>query len=83
MLTGYIRNGRLVGVVGLNCPRAMLHWTAELERQLPVGRPGTRNGSVPVQRGSGARTQPVVKNLDMSTTEFREPTVDPGARMGL
>ncbi|MCT2583672.1 FAD-dependent oxidoreductase, partial [Actinophytocola gossypii] len=30
-VTGYVSNGELVGVVGFDSPRGMLHWTAELE----------------------------------------------------
>lgn len=53
VLTGYVRNGRLVGVVGLNCPRAMLHWTAELDRQpATTVPPDGRGGTVPIQRGT-------------------------------
>ncbi|HEY3707932.1 MAG TPA: FAD/NAD(P)-binding oxidoreductase [Amycolatopsis sp.] len=35
-ITGYLRGGELVGICGWDKPRAMLHWTAELERRLPV-----------------------------------------------
>jgi len=30
----YVRNGRLIGIVGRDNPRGMLHWTAELQREL-------------------------------------------------
>lgn len=33
-ITGYVRNGRLIGIVGRDNPRGMLHWTAELQREL-------------------------------------------------
>jgi NADPH-dependent 2,4-dienoyl-CoA reductase/sulfur reductase-like enzyme len=33
-ITGYVRNGRLIGIVGRDNPRGMLHWTAELKREL-------------------------------------------------
>lgn len=33
-ITGYVRNGRLIGIVGVDNPRGMLHWTAELKREL-------------------------------------------------
>jgi NADPH-dependent 2,4-dienoyl-CoA reductase/sulfur reductase-like enzyme len=33
-ITGYVRNGRLIGIVGQDNPRGMLHWTAELKREL-------------------------------------------------
>jgi NADPH-dependent 2,4-dienoyl-CoA reductase/sulfur reductase-like enzyme len=49
---GYLRNGRLIGVVGWDSPRAMVHWTAELDRELnrPVTQPSWRTGMVPVLR---------------------------------
>ncbi|HVV24096.1 MAG TPA: FAD/NAD(P)-binding oxidoreductase [Pseudonocardiaceae bacterium] len=33
-ITGYVRNGRLIGIIGRDDPRGMLHWTAELKREL-------------------------------------------------
>jgi hypothetical protein len=33
-ITGYVRNGRLIGVVGLDDPRGMIRWTEELKREL-------------------------------------------------
>jgi hypothetical protein len=33
-VTGYIRNGRLIGIVGQDDPRGMLSWTEELKREL-------------------------------------------------
>ena len=33
-ITGYVRNGRLIGIVGRDDPRGMMHWTAELKREL-------------------------------------------------
>jgi NADPH-dependent 2,4-dienoyl-CoA reductase/sulfur reductase-like enzyme len=35
-ITGFVRQGRLVGLVGLDSPAAVLHWTAELARQYPA-----------------------------------------------
>ncbi|QKV76057.1 NAD(P)/FAD-dependent oxidoreductase [Amycolatopsis sp. Hca4] len=35
-ITGFVRQGRLVGLIGLDSPAAVLHWTAELARQHPV-----------------------------------------------
>lgn len=35
-VTGFVRGGRLIGATSWDRPRAMLHWTAELERRLPV-----------------------------------------------
>ncbi|PRX51291.1 pyridine nucleotide-disulfide oxidoreductase [Prauserella shujinwangii] len=35
-ITGFVRAGELVGVCGWDRPRAMLRWTAELERRLPA-----------------------------------------------
>jgi NADPH-dependent 2,4-dienoyl-CoA reductase/sulfur reductase-like enzyme len=35
-VTGFLRGGRLVGVCTWDRPKAMLTWTAELERRLPV-----------------------------------------------
>ncbi|MEU4668638.1 FAD/NAD(P)-binding oxidoreductase [Amycolatopsis sp. NPDC023774] len=35
-ITGFVRAGRLVGITGWDKPRAMLDWTAELDRRLPV-----------------------------------------------
>ncbi|WIY03297.1 FAD/NAD(P)-binding oxidoreductase [Amycolatopsis mongoliensis] len=35
-ITGFVSGGRLVGLVGLDSPAAVLHWTAELARQRPA-----------------------------------------------
>ncbi|MDT7729377.1 MAG: hypothetical protein QOI21_5953 [Actinomycetota bacterium] len=35
-ITGYVRGGQLVGVCSWDRPKAMLRWTAELERRLPI-----------------------------------------------
>ncbi|WP_020643677.1 NAD(P)/FAD-dependent oxidoreductase [Amycolatopsis balhimycina] len=35
-ITGFVRNGKLVGLIGLDSPAAVLHWTAELARQHPA-----------------------------------------------
>ncbi|MGW4528502.1 NAD(P)/FAD-dependent oxidoreductase [Amycolatopsis sp. NPDC004378] len=35
-ITGFVRHGRLIGLVGLDSPAAVLHWTAELARQHPA-----------------------------------------------
>lgn len=35
-VTGFVRGGRLVGAASWDSPRAMLKWTAELDRRLPV-----------------------------------------------
>ncbi|RZQ62590.1 NAD(P)/FAD-dependent oxidoreductase [Amycolatopsis suaedae] len=44
-VTGYVRDGRLLGVVGMNSPSAALAWQADLERQCPVpDRPAPSSG---------------------------------------
>ncbi|WP_410590654.1 NAD(P)/FAD-dependent oxidoreductase [Amycolatopsis sp. lyj-23] len=52
-ITGFVRHGGLVGLIGLDSPAAVLHWTAELARQHPVpaepppeARPRHRTGAV-------------------------------------
>ncbi|RJQ77606.1 NAD(P)/FAD-dependent oxidoreductase [Pseudonocardiaceae bacterium YIM PH 21723] len=35
-VVGYVRDGQLVGVVGVNASRAVVRWQEELERQLPI-----------------------------------------------
>lgn len=35
-ITGSVRDGRLIGLIGLDSPAAVLHWTAELARQHPA-----------------------------------------------
>lgn len=52
-ITGFVRQGRLVGLIGLDSPAAVLHWTAELARQRPApaepppeARPRHRSGAV-------------------------------------
>ncbi|MBE1468474.1 NAD(P)/FAD-dependent oxidoreductase [Kibdelosporangium phytohabitans] len=35
-ITGYVRNGKLVGVCGWDAPRAMIKWTEKLREELPV-----------------------------------------------
>jgi NADPH-dependent 2,4-dienoyl-CoA reductase/sulfur reductase-like enzyme len=57
-ITGFISNGRLIGLVGLDSPAAVLHWTAELARQHPA--PGVLPDPIPAQsrvRG-GAHREP-------------------------
>ncbi len=49
-ITGFVHNGKLIGLVGLDSPAAVLHWTAELARQHPappLG--GTEITDVPAQ----------------------------------
>ncbi|MEV7550740.1 NAD(P)/FAD-dependent oxidoreductase [Amycolatopsis sp. NPDC089917] len=38
-VTGFVREGRLIGAAGWDRPKAMIHWTAELDRRLPVPGP--------------------------------------------
>ncbi|MFD9964998.1 NAD(P)/FAD-dependent oxidoreductase [Amycolatopsis sp. NPDC058986] len=38
-VTGFVRGGRLVGVIGLDSPAAVQHWTAEVGEQHPGPRP--------------------------------------------
>ena len=54
-ITGFVRDGRLIGLIGLDSPAAVLHWTAELARQHPAPgryepppevRPHHRSGAV-------------------------------------
>jgi NADPH-dependent 2,4-dienoyl-CoA reductase/sulfur reductase-like enzyme len=37
-VTGYVRDGRLMGVVGVDCPKAVLSWTESVCQQNPVPR---------------------------------------------
>jgi NADPH-dependent 2,4-dienoyl-CoA reductase/sulfur reductase-like enzyme len=41
-VTGYVRDGKLVGVSGWDTPRAMIKWTEELHKLLPVPETGKR-----------------------------------------
>ncbi|CAM3326894.1 NAD(P)/FAD-dependent oxidoreductase [Kibdelosporangium persicum] len=45
-ITGYVRNGKLVGVCGWDAPRAMIKWTEKLHEELPV--PTETKGRRPV-----------------------------------
>ncbi|SMD24375.1 NAD(P)/FAD-dependent oxidoreductase [Kibdelosporangium aridum] len=45
-VTGYVRNGKLVGVCGWDTPRAMIKWTEKLHEELPV--PTETKGRRPV-----------------------------------
>nr|WP_063779248.1 FAD/NAD(P)-binding oxidoreductase [Kibdelosporangium sp. MJ126-NF4]CEL15280.1 Ferredoxin reductase [Kibdelosporangium sp. MJ126-NF4]CTQ95679.1 Ferredoxin reductase [Kibdelosporangium sp. MJ126-NF4] len=62
-ITGYVRNGKLVGVCGWDAPRAMIKWTEKLHEELPV--PTETRGRrpvVPMPSKSGApapATEPV------------------------
>jgi NADPH-dependent 2,4-dienoyl-CoA reductase/sulfur reductase-like enzyme len=48
-VTGFVRKGRLVGVVGLDSPSAVLHWTNEIAEQNPVSHPGeTEKSDAPI-----------------------------------
>lgn len=62
-VVGYVRDGRLVGIVGLDCPSSVLAWTQAVDEQNPVprrqrrgaaGRPGT-SGSLPAVAVPDAR----------------------------
>ncbi|HEX5117097.1 MAG TPA: FAD-dependent oxidoreductase [Pseudonocardiaceae bacterium] len=49
-ITGYVRNGRLIGIVGRDNPRGMLHWTAELKRELRRGETLSQPLRIPPER---------------------------------
>jgi NADPH-dependent 2,4-dienoyl-CoA reductase/sulfur reductase-like enzyme len=53
-VTGYVRNGKLVGVCGWDTPRAMIKWTEELHNLLPVPSQGKR----PVAPAPAAKARP-------------------------
>jgi NADPH-dependent 2,4-dienoyl-CoA reductase/sulfur reductase-like enzyme len=56
-ITGYGRNGRLIGIVGRNNPRGMLRWTEELKRELR--RPETVTmPAIPVEPEAVAEPEP-------------------------
>jgi NADPH-dependent 2,4-dienoyl-CoA reductase/sulfur reductase-like enzyme len=44
-LVGYAKEGRLMGVVGVDCPKSVLAWTESIERQNPV--PGEKKAAQP------------------------------------
>ena len=55
-ITGFVRDGRLIGLIGLDSPAAVLHWTAELARQHPAPGPlraAAGGPPAPPQRGRG------------------------------
>lgn len=62
-VTGYVRNGRLIGIVSRDNPRGMLHWTAELRRELrrseslPSFRPFSHDQLTEWQAGREERAQ--------------------------
>jgi NADPH-dependent 2,4-dienoyl-CoA reductase/sulfur reductase-like enzyme len=75
-VTGYVRNGKLVGVCGWDTPRAMIKWTQELHNLLPVPEQskravapspakampaGARPPAPPVRQTAGAPTAPVAQ----------------------
>jgi NADPH-dependent 2,4-dienoyl-CoA reductase/sulfur reductase-like enzyme len=49
---GYSREGRLMGVVGLDCPSSVLAWTESVSRQNPAPRQRITAGSTPSQTPS-------------------------------
>ncbi|WP_199431721.1 NAD(P)/FAD-dependent oxidoreductase [Qaidamihabitans albus] len=54
-VTGFVRAGELVGACGWDRPKAMLYWTAELDRRLPA--PATTPAPA---RWSGPEARPAV-----------------------
>jgi len=54
-VTGYLRRGNLIGLVGLDSPRGMLRWTAELGRQC---QPARRRDSVTAGQPTPYLTSP-------------------------
>ncbi|WP_063758434.1 NAD(P)/FAD-dependent oxidoreductase [Kibdelosporangium aridum] len=58
-VTGYVRNGKLVGVCGWDAPRAMIKWTEKLHEELPV--PTETKGRRPVapKPSKAPATEPV------------------------
>lgn len=89
-ITGYVRNGRLIGIIGRDNPRGMLRWTEELKRELrrpetitmaPItGEPSLFDrqhpepGEVPTVR---AAEQVEVKRPETKRPETRQQTHEP------
>jgi NADPH-dependent 2,4-dienoyl-CoA reductase/sulfur reductase-like enzyme len=76
---GYSKEGRLYGVVGLDCPSSVLAWTDSVSRQNPAPRPRTPAEPEPaVSVGGGAakrgkgRHQLPVKGKQQKREEKRE-----------
>ncbi|KAA2265254.1 oxidoreductase [Solihabitans fulvus] len=49
-IAGYLRDGRLVGLVGQESPRGMLHWTSALAKPAPQPQPQSQPQSQPLPR---------------------------------
>jgi hypothetical protein len=63
-ITGYVRNGRLIGIVGQDDPRGMLHWTAELKRELRRSETLTNPPMRPFQSEQLTQWDPTVAELN-------------------
>jgi NADPH-dependent 2,4-dienoyl-CoA reductase/sulfur reductase-like enzyme len=61
-VTGYVRDGKLVGVCGWDTPRAMIKWTEELHKLLPVPEKAKRPvAPAPAKAGSVRPPAPPVR----------------------
>ncbi|GGM71880.1 ferredoxin reductase [Longimycelium tulufanense] len=69
VVTGYVREGRLIGIVGLDNPRAVLAWTDELERQTQPRTIPTRNRYLRTP-DEGSRSQPRMSAGEREKTQF-------------
>jgi NADPH-dependent 2,4-dienoyl-CoA reductase/sulfur reductase-like enzyme len=63
-MTGYVRNGRLIGIIGRDNPRGMLHWTAELQRELRRPETLTNPPMRPFQTEQLSQWDPTVAELN-------------------
>ncbi|MBP2320192.1 NADPH-dependent 2,4-dienoyl-CoA reductase/sulfur reductase-like enzyme [Kibdelosporangium banguiense] len=66
-VTGYVRDGKLVGVCGWDTPRAMIKWTEELHKLLPVPETPAKRPVAPAPKAAPAVQQrPSIPALGMA-----------------
>ena len=63
-ITGYVRNGRLIGIIGRDDPKGMLHWTTELKRELRRPETLTNPPMRPFQPEQLTQWDPTVEELN-------------------
>ncbi|HEX4702637.1 MAG TPA: FAD/NAD(P)-binding oxidoreductase [Pseudonocardiaceae bacterium] len=75
-ITGYVRNGRLIGIIGRDNPRGMLQWTDELKRELRRSETLTNPPVRPFQQEQLAQWDPQVRPFQQEQPAQWDPSVE-------
>ncbi|HEV7649904.1 MAG TPA: FAD-dependent oxidoreductase [Actinophytocola sp.] len=79
-LVGYAKEGRLMGVVGIDCPKSVLAWTDSVTRQNPV--PGEKTEPVPAAERPAAIERQAPAAAASATTAASRPAA-PATRQSI